>query len=296
MKNIVLRQKIFFPISIVLSVLSSPVLSHPGQIGEHGMGHALLSIEHILPIIIIGAIVGILMLSREKTLMVIGNLGLFIYLFYEVFAHSIDYSLLFGLEFLLIGGGLALFSWRITYWISAIAIVGIQNLKSMLHQGIEYIDKFIKFPSVQAHCDIPCKIYDPAIATISALSVIRLIDIIEENRSNSDKLSADYDNTIIRCIQRKEEESEKLKQEIRIIWGDYFKEPQFIKYPEIHSLTHQIMILASAVKQKISREDACQLLELVNQFSEVFWSTKGVETERKIAPYPPSLSVVRPKL
>ena len=84
MENIVLRQKIFFPISIVLSLLSSPVLSHPGQIGEHGMGHALLSIEHILPIIIIGAIVGILMLSREKTLMVIGNLGLFIYLFYEV--------------------------------------------------------------------------------------------------------------------------------------------------------------------------------------------------------------------
>jgi nickel superoxide dismutase len=166
----------------------------------------------------------------------------------------------------------------------------------VLHQSIEYINKFIKFPSVQAHCDIPCKIYDPAIAIISALSVIRLIDIIEENRSNSDKLSADYDNTIIRCVQRKEEESEKVKQEIRIIWGDYFKEPQISEHPEIHALTHQIMILASAVKQKTSREDANQLLELVNQFSEVFWSTKGVKTERKIAPYPPSLSVVRPKL
>ena len=296
MKNFILKQKSFFPISIFLSLLSSSVLSHPGQISEHGMGHALLSTEHVSPIIIIGAIVGILMLSSKKNLMIIGNLGLFGYLLYEVFAHSVDNSLLFGLEFLLIGGFLALASWRVTYWIFRIGIVGTKSLKSALHQSIEYINKFIKFPSVQAHCDIPCKIYDPAIAIISALSVIRLIDIIEENRSNSDKVSADYDNTIIRCVQRKEEESEKVKQEIRIIWGDYFKEPQLSEYPEIHALTHQIMILASAVKQKTSREDANQLLELVNQFSEVFWSTKGVETERKIAPYPPSLSVVRPKL
>jgi nickel superoxide dismutase len=296
MKNIILRQNSFFSISIFLSLLSSPVLSHPGQVNEHGMGHALLSTGHVAPLVMIGAIVGILMLSRKKALMLIGNLGLFSYLFYEVFIHSIDNSLLFGLEFLLIGGFLALASWRVTYWIFKIGIMGMKSLKSMLHQSIDYINRFIKFPSVQAHCDIPCKIYDPAIAIISALSVVRLIDIIEENRSNGDKLSADYDNTITRCIQRKEEESEKLKQEIRVIWGDYFKEPQFNKFPKIHSLTHQIMILASAVKQKIDREDASQLLELVNQFSEVFWSTKGVETERKISPYPPSLSVVRPKL
>ena len=33
---------------------------------------------------------------------------------------------------------------------------------------------------VQAHCDIPCKVYDPYIAQYAALSVIRLIDLIEE--------------------------------------------------------------------------------------------------------------------
>ena len=33
---------------------------------------------------------------------------------------------------------------------------------------------------VQAHCDIPCKIYDPATAQIATLSVIRLLDLIAE--------------------------------------------------------------------------------------------------------------------
>ena len=46
-----------------------------------------------------------------------------------------------------------------------------------------------------------------------------------------------------------EEESEKLKKEIRIIWGDYFKTPQFKAFPEAHNTVHQIMMLASATKQ-----------------------------------------------
>ncbi len=33
---------------------------------------------------------------------------------------------------------------------------------------------------VKAHCDIPCKIYDPATAQIATLSVIRLLDLIHE--------------------------------------------------------------------------------------------------------------------
>ena len=41
---------------------------------------------------------------------------------------------------------------------------------------------FVKMSIVDAHahCDIPCKIYDPSTAQIAALTVIRMIDIIEE--------------------------------------------------------------------------------------------------------------------
>ena len=166
----------------------------------------------------------------------------------------------------------------------------------MLHGKLDLINRVIPFADAQAHCDIPCKIYDPAPALIAALSVIRLIDIINETRDQGDSSSVEYDNTITRCVQRKEEESEKLKHEIRVIWGDYFKSPQCEAFPEIHDLTHQIMIVASTCKQNVNRDDGEQLLELVNQFAEIFWSTKDIQSDRKISPYPPNLAVVYPQL
>ena len=38
----------------------------------------------------------------------------------------------------------------------------------------------ISISKVQAHCDIPCKIYDPGTAQYATLSVIRLLDLINE--------------------------------------------------------------------------------------------------------------------
>ena len=166
----------------------------------------------------------------------------------------------------------------------------------VFHKNLKFVDRFLQLPEAHAHCDIPCKIYDPSTALIAALSVIRLIDIINETRAGGDSSSADYENTIARCVQRKEEESEKLKQEIRVIWGDYFKAPQFEAHPEIHDLTHSIMMAASACKQKVNREDGEKLLDLVNQFAEIFWATKDVKSSRKVAPYPPNLPVVYPEL
>ena len=78
----------------------------------------------------------------------------------------------------------------------------------MLHGKLNLINRIIPFTEVQAHCDIPCKIYDPAPALIEALSVIRLIDIINETRDQGDSSSVEYENTIARCVHRKEEESE----------------------------------------------------------------------------------------
>lgn len=296
MKKLLLKLKTLFPTLLIIFLFSYPAHSHPSHNTEHGMSHALFSSEHCLFFIFIGILVGLFMLSRNKILSFIGNLALLVFLIYQVVSHSLSQDLLFGLEFLLIGGFLSLAAWRATYWIFELLLWAPKTLRRIPHQNLRYLDNLFRFPQARAHCDIPCKIYDPAIATISALSVIRLIDIINETISMEDKSSANYENTMARCILRKEEESEKLKHEIRIIWGDYFKTTQFEAFPEIHDLSHQIMMLASAAKQKVNRKEAEDLLELVNKFSEIFWSTKEVETERKVAPYPPNLEIVRPKL
>ena len=148
--------------------------------------------------------------------------------------------------------------------------------------------------SVQAHCDIPCKIYDPAVAQIAALSLIRLLDLIAEVEST--EYSLESEGTIARLVLEKEEQARIVKQEINIIWGDYFKEPQIKICPTIHELVHSIMQAGSKCKQEFDPENGIKLLDLVNNFASVFWETKAVPTRLVIAPYPPALGFIQPVL
>lgn len=168
-------------------------------------------------------------------------------------------------------------------------------MNNILYSLIRRIDKAIKIPNVQAHCDIPCKIYDPSTAQLAALSVVRLLDLISEFESKKTLTIAEQ-VTLSRLVQEKETHAEKVKHEVRVIWGDYFKQPQFDQFPDISDLVHLIMLTGSACKQTIERSNGISLLELTNEFASAFWVTKSVETYIAECPYPPSLPVVYPKL
>ena len=144
-----------------------------------------------------------------------------------------------------------------------------------------------------AHCDIPCKIYDPSVSLVAALSVVRLTDILLEM---DDLSSLDSQSKLARVVVQKEDEAQKVKNEVNIIWGDYFKEPQLEAFPETHEIVHGIMRLGSKCKQEVSREAAEELLRELNRFVDIFWKTKDVETKTVIAPYPPALPMVVPVL
>lgn len=149
----------------------------------------------------------------------------------------------------------------------------------------------LKVEEVKAHCDVPCGIYDPITAQIAALSVIRMIDLMEGLEKTD---SLEYTNTLSRHIAVKESEAEKVKHEIRIIWGDFIKPPMVEKYPQIHQLTHNIMMLGSANRQHVSRDKAMELLNAVNEFAEIFWALKEVETKKVKANYFPNEEIVIP--
>ena len=148
---------------------------------------------------------------------------------------------------------------------------------------------------VSAHCDIPCGVYDPGEAQYAALSVIRFMDLINEM---PDSNSFDKDNLakFTRLVEQKEEHSILAKNAVAVIWGDYFKAPQIEKHPGVHDLVHSIMMDGSKCKQGLHREDGLSLLSKINEFAEMFWATKEVETEKKISPYAPNLEVVVPVL
>ena len=154
--------------------------------------------------------------------------------------------------------------------------------------------KNIKDKIVQAHCDIPCGVYDPIKAQYSAISLVRFVDQIAELEDTLTETSGLA--KFSRLIAQKDLHAQEVKNEVVVIWGDYFKEDQIKKHPDIHDLVHNIIRLSSTCKQEINREASVQLVEKVNEFAEKFWNTKDIETTQKKSPNPPFLSVSYPLL
>lgn len=165
-----------------------------------------------------------------------------------------------------------------------------------MYKIIEKIDKALHFTSAKAHCDIPCGIYDPITAQISALTVLRMVDLIDEHHSHSTIQDKEFYNRLVRLIDVKEEHAEKVKHEIRIIYGDFIKSEHLEKYTELPALFHKIMQLGSADKQKSDKDTAVELLDKVNRFAEIFWEIKNMKTKKAKAPYAPNLEFVYPDL
>ena len=152
----------------------------------------------------------------------------------------------------------------------------------------------MRIKDVSAHCDIPCAVYDPGVAQYAALSVVRFLDLIGEMPENIES-KKDLAH-LSRLVQQKEDHAIEVKEAVRIIWGDYFKEPQMEKFPEIHDLTHSIMMIASKCKQDIDRQNGIDLVEKVNRFAEIFWATKDIQTETKKSLNPPHMDIIVPVL
>lgn len=161
-----------------------------------------------------------------------------------------------------------------------------------LHHFMSRFDNMLE--NVSAHCDIPCGIYDPQPALYHALSTVRQMDILLALAEQ--EMNVHTAMQIARNSAEKEKQAEKVKAEIRIIWGDFIKGDKLEKYPQAHALTHQIMVKASACKQDLHRQDGLELVELVNQFADMFWEMKGIKSKRVTAPYAPGLEVVYPDL
>lgn len=165
----------------------------------------------------------------------------------------------------------------------------------MLYNLIQKLDEKIHFSTVSAHCDIPCKIYDPIHAQLATLTMIRMVDLLNELQVKS-KLSLDDQAQFLRLVSQKETHGIKVKNEVTVIWGDFIKAPQLERFPEIHQLVHSIMLETSNAKQHINKAASLSLLAKVNRFTEIFWLCKGFETYTAQCPYPPEQDLIYPVL
>src|SRR5215468_9062685 len=131
---------------------------------------------------------------------------------------------------------------------------------------------------VEAHCDGPCGVYDPAQARIEAESVLQLTKKILDLKApegGDQKASLAYQNTLTRFIAIKEERAELAKHHLIVLWTDYFKPPHLEKYPDLHDLFWKSAKLCSSVKQEVSLEHAQELMDNIKRIHEIFWETKN---------------------
>ncbi len=132
------------------------------------------------------------------------------------------------------------------------------------------IDRLAPAPAVSAHCDGPCGVYDPASARIAAEAVLSMTrKLLALDPSDA--------NTYGRYVAIKEEEAEKVKRELAILWHDYFKPEHLEAIPELHTIYWNAIKAASATKVAVSEEAATKLMAELEAIHHAFWQTKGRE-------------------
>lgn len=130
---------------------------------------------------------------------------------------------------------------------------------------------------VHAHCDIPCGIYDPITAKIAAQTVLKMAVRLEAIDLSGGVTQIAQPNGVARLVRVKEEHSQHVKNELNILWSDYFKPEHLEKYPSLHELFWNANKLAGANKQGVSSDSARKLVDSVDEISKIFWETKGVD-------------------
>ena len=143
------------------------------------------------------------------------------------------------------------------------------------------IAKRLPLYEAEAHCDIPCGIYDPIAAKIAAQTVLKMVMRIQS--LDDPGASAAALNSASRYVTVKEEHAELTKHELDILWHDYFKPEHLEKYPDLHTTFWNATKLASANKQGVDLDAAKSLVDSVDKIAEIFWATKGVEYSDPVA-------------
>ena len=86
---------------------------------------------------------------------------------------------------------------------------------------------------------------------------------------------ATYNNTFSRFVAVKEDEAQKTKKELLILWTDYFKPEHLATFPDLHDTLWKASKLCSACKVHIDQGKAEELMTAVEKIHNMFWQSKG---------------------
>ncbi|MBI2550132.1 superoxide dismutase, Ni [Candidatus Woesearchaeota archaeon] len=131
-------------------------------------------------------------------------------------------------------------------------------------------EKLLEPSLVYAHCDIPCGIYETNSMTTAADTVAKMVEKILDLKG----MELVDRNNFVRMVHVKEEHAQKCKQELLILWTDYFKDEHLAKFPDLHTKVWKATKLCSQAKRTVDLKVAQQLKEAVADIARIFAETK----------------------
>lgn len=137
----------------------------------------------------------------------------------------------------------------------------------MIYKILSIINKFSLIKTVYAHCDIPCGIYTVEPAKTAAETVVKMTEKIKEADP------ADI-HSISRFTAVKEEHAQICKEQLLILWTDYFKKEHLDTFPNLHDTFWNAAKLCSKVKQEVNMDAAKELEKTVDKIDKMFKETK----------------------
>lgn len=129
--------------------------------------------------------------------------------------------------------------------------------------------KFIK--DVYAHCDIPCGIYETDTIRHASATCLRMVEKIE---ALGELTGLEKNNNFARAVTIKEESAQKVKDELYLLWSDYFKPEHLERFNNLHDLFWKAIKQASIVKQTVSKDECNKLSEMIDEIDKVFIASK----------------------
>ena len=130
--------------------------------------------------------------------------------------------------------------------------------------------KFIK--PVYAHCDVPCGIYETDTMRHAAETCRKMV---EKSIELGDLDDMEHQNQFVRIVMTKEEHAQKCKDQLYILWSDYFKPEHIEAYPDLHTTFWLAAKQCSKVKQGLSLEECDKLLAMVSEIAAIFAESKA---------------------
>lgn len=133
---------------------------------------------------------------------------------------------------------------------------------------LKLLDTISKPRIAYAHCDVPCGIYDPKQAQIAAATVLRMVEKLVALPEGSSSL--EDKNAFARMVLIKEEHARRCKEELLILWTDFFKPEHLQMFPDLHETFWKAAKLCSTNKQHVDSKAAKDLVKAVDDIAKMF--------------------------